>query len=784
MSTGRSLRTTFTILIFTQAFILTGCRGWVSNPSYFPFLLPSGDIVRTHAKPIGKGYHSNFDPHAFKLVVRPHTTSNPVKKHLVLLATVYDQDGKPRRGRRVEWMVEGAGHIVEVDESGVFNGRGYKVDNRYAISYTDYKTHILTRGNDDPMDDVKVSPGQSWCVITSPVAGDTHVTVYAPGIYDWQKSKVHVTYHWVNCRWTIPPLQTARAGTRKVLTTKVIRTGDDQPLSGYRVRYRLLDESGNVVFAKNRKKQLTTMTDLEGNASAEVAQLRPQRGSTKLAVEILRAPELSKGQGVVLGKGESRIDWLAPELTVKLQGPPTTPIGRQAPYLITVKNEGRIASEPFTVRSAIPVGYEPVTTDPPALKEGDQLIWTLAALPGEQSRDLKVTYRASQVGTIRPRVILLSSGAQPIEDAVTTEITQSDLKLAINAPKTAAVGMPLDVSIRVSNPGTAPAERVVIQAAYDSGLEHERRANPIEMELSQPIAPGKSRDIKLPLIARKAGALKVRVSATSESKLTTSNEATINVQFPQLQVKVSGPTLRYVNRPADWKLTVTNDGQVPLQKVILRHLLSEELSFVEASDRGSFQERQVIWQLGNLGVGERRTVTLVTRCDKVSPASKQRAIVTAEPVVESNVRRVSIEQLQAESEATVEIRGLPAFKLNVVDKDDPVQVGNRTSYRIDVTNQGSLRGTQVEITAQVPKEMKIVRTNGPSEFQIKGQQVKFKPRDGLEPGQTWSYFIDVEAKQAGDARMKVELKSSLLSTPVRSEQSTQIFEPLPDSSRN
>src|SRR6516165_6497947 len=141
---------------------LSGCFGVSQNPSYFPFLLPTCDIIRTHAKPPGAAYYANFDPHAVRLEVRPLTATSPVRTQHVLIATVYDETGKPRRNRRVEWMVEGVGNIVEVDESGYFPGRGYKVDNRYAVSYTNYCEHRITRGNADPNDDFMIRPGQSW----------------------------------------------------------------------------------------------------------------------------------------------------------------------------------------------------------------------------------------------------------------------------------------------------------------------------------------------------------------------------------------------------------------------------------------------------------------------------------------------------------------------------------------------------------------------------------------------------------------------------------------------
>src|SRR5262249_44391426 len=122
-----------TLLTAVLAIAAAGCFGVTQNPSYFPSLLPSGDIIRTHAKPAGLGYFRNCDPHACRLEVRPIEATNPVRTQHVLIATVYDEKGEPRRKRRVEWLVEGVGNIVEVDESGLFPGRGYKVNNQYAV---------------------------------------------------------------------------------------------------------------------------------------------------------------------------------------------------------------------------------------------------------------------------------------------------------------------------------------------------------------------------------------------------------------------------------------------------------------------------------------------------------------------------------------------------------------------------------------------------------------------------------------------------------------------------
>jgi hypothetical protein len=136
--------------------------------------------------------------------------------------------------------------------------------------------------------------------------------------------------------------------------------------------------------------------------------------------------------------------------------------------------------------------------------------------------------------------------------------------------------------------------------------------------------------------------------------------------------------------------------------------------------------------------------------------------------------------LKVQSEAAIEVAGLPAFRLEVVDVDDPIEVGSNTTYKIDVTNQGSLPGTQVGIIAIVPPEMQIVRANGPGQPKIEGQKITFPPVDSVQPNQSVSYSVEVKALKEGDVRFRVELRSLTLGTqPVIEEESTRIYAPLP-----
>src|SRR5579871_5770016 len=217
------------------AALLLPAGGCIHNPSEFPYWWPTGEVVPTHAKPGGPGELANFDPHAVRLEVRPLRTSNRVGAQHLVIATVLDEKGNAVRHRRVEWMLEGVGEIIEVDEAGLLAGRGYKVDNKYAVTYTDLFEHTITRGKNDPRADVVVRPGQTWCIVTSPVEGETRLTAYAPEIYDWDHRAVTVGVQWVDCRWQFPTAATVRAGAPYTLTTHLLRHSDQAPVANYRI---------------------------------------------------------------------------------------------------------------------------------------------------------------------------------------------------------------------------------------------------------------------------------------------------------------------------------------------------------------------------------------------------------------------------------------------------------------------------------------------------------------------------------------------------------------------
>jgi uncharacterized repeat protein (TIGR01451 family) len=792
---GGRARTIRLKLLAASVCALSGCLGVSQNPSYFPHLLPTCDIIRTHAKPPLGGYYSNFDPHAVKLEVRPLESTGPVRTQHVIIATVYDEKGNPRRDRRVEWMLEGAGNIIEVDESGFFPGRGYKVDNKYAVSYTNYSEHHFTRGNSDPGDDFVVRPGQTWCVISSALEGDTYVTAYAPGINNWDTHKVFVTRHWVDAEWAMPPSAVNRIGTEHVITTNIFRHTDRQPLANYRVRYRILD-GPPAFFLPSRTTETVAISDLSGNAVGTMVQALPQPGVNRISVEIIRPPDPSapSGAGIVIGRGETTKQWQGSSVSLNLAGPPTAAANEDIPYTISIQNGGQLDIQAMTVRAPLPDGVQFVRATPQPIVEGNQLVWTLGILAPGQSHVLQATLRATRAGPLTFCASVLTVENLRDDKCVTTQITegpgpvppqtgvpptpqaavppqaappQAKLDLAMTEPTGAVVGAPATFQITVSNSGTAAANNVLLSANFDPALEHETKANPVESPLGS-LGAGETKTLPLTLVPRRGGQFVTRVVATADGGLRAQAERSITVQAARLSVTKTGPPVRYVDQPVPWDIAVVNTGDVPLTNVAVRDQLPPEVTFVSATQAGQFINGQVVWNIGSLAGREQRVVQVTARCAVMAQRVVNTAIVTADP------------GLQEQGEAVLEIRGIPGFKFDVSKQPpDAVPIGGKVTYQIAVTNTGSLPANQVAISATLPKELRVTNSSGPNSTQarVEGDRVFFAPMDGLQPKQTFNYTIEAQALQAGDVRFRAELRSSSLAEPVVKEQPTNIFDP-------
>jgi uncharacterized repeat protein (TIGR01451 family) len=118
---------------------------------------------------------------------------------------------------------------------------------------------------------------------------------------------------------------------------------------------------------------------------------------------------------------------------------------------------------------------------------------------------------------------------------------------------------------------------------------------------------------------------------------------------------------------------------------------------------------------------------------------------------------------------------IPAILLEVVDLEDPVEVGKAVTYAIKVTNQGTTVGTNIRIVCTLPPCQSFVSGDGATAVQAQGDTVMMAELPTLEPKAAASWRVVVKATQAADARFKAALTSDQIPRAVVHHEATQQY---------
>ena len=429
-------------------------------------------------------------------------------------------------------------------------------------------------------------------------------------------------------------------------------------------------------------------------------------------------------------------------------------------YRICLENRSKAAAHHVVVRDPVPGTAQFVRATPEPTSREPELIWQLGTLDGGSCREIVLVLKPTGAGDITNCArVQFEHG-----ECVTTRIARPALKISKCGPKQAVLYDSLNYEISVTNTGKVEATGLAVTDTLPEGLEHKSGKSTLTWSLGK-LAPGECRQVEYQVIAKKAGRLCNKAVAVAEGGLHSETESCVVVGEPKLALEAEGPERRFVTRPATYQLTVTNPGNMPVSDVYLDAELPPGTRLVSASSGGARQKNVVRYPLGTLPAGGRQTVQLVIQAE-----------APGEVILKATAS--AGRGLKAQAEARTIFEGATGLTADVEVKDNPVEVGAETSYRVTVLNQGSVPATDVRIIAQIPEQMAVKDAIGPSIHRQEGQQLTFDPLATLKPHGEVRYEIRVKAQQPGDVRFKVDLTAKELPAgPVHREQSTTIYQP-------
>ncbi len=740
-----------------------------------------------------------------KLQLTPQRLVARVGTEIVLRSGVCGEDGCLVTGQPVEWILtqDSVGHLVGLGGSGrplvsrMFGTEPQKITDRFAVTHTSTRAHLVTRGTPTPADDVPIKKGEGWISVTSPREGVSYVTAIAPKAVDWGERRETAIIHWIDAKWELPSPASVRTTQEHELITRVL-TSDGEPQQDWIVRYEI--ETGpQVEFSPGQGNLVEVATDNLGESRVNVRPLTEKSGVSRVKVEIVRPADRFMKKRVV-GRGWTTIRWSAPALQVDVSGPTRAELERPVQYLIRVTNPGDLTAKDVMVSTAgLPRSLEYVNSMPAALRElTDGQEWRLGDIQPGQVKTIEANYRlAGNADSEIVYQVRVRDGDDTVraEGERRTSVFIPSIRLDVLGPAEAEVGQEIQYEIKMTNTGRKPLSKISIQDSFDAGLRHiDDARSPIDRDLNQTLAVGASTSIGLTFVPVRPGYFCHTVTVLAEGGQQASERVCLTVRArpvvarPDVEVRLVGPAqgqvdLNDTNQPDDndvqFRAEIKNSGNVPLTNVIVEiEADSNLLSSKEATIAPPFElapPNSIRWTIDQIGAGDVKLFEVRYNCQRQTRATSVRVLVTADDEVR-NSKTKSIEILPparqgqppagpARPAPGVDPRAAEDIEITIFDQSDGIRVNEKTVITIQVDNNRSDWDGALRLFVTIPPglELDTVLPGSPAKLaNFDGRILEFQPVATVRPGEKLRAFrIRLRGAQAGEKKVNVEVRSNL-----------------------
>ncbi len=235
-----------------------------------------------------------------------------------------------------------------------------------------------------------------------------------------------------------------------------------------------------------------------------------------------------------------------------------------------------------------------------------------------------------------------------------------------------------------------------------------------------------------------------------------------DLRTPILTIECNAPDAVSIYRPVRVCLTVKNVGDAPDELVTVTLPIPEGAIFVRPTGDTHAAARRVVWRISNLAPGASKQ--LCADFNAPQPGS-----LTFESSARSAVAR------PVETWCSTRVSGIPAVLFEVVDIEDPIEVGQQDTYELSVTNQGLTTLTNVKIVCTLESSQQFVSCTGATTAQAQEHIITTAPLAGLSPKDTAKWQVVVKSLAPGDVRFTAELTSDQFKRPINETEATHQY---------
>ena len=290
------------------------------------------------------------------------------------------------------------------------------------------------------------------------------------------------------------------------------------------------------------------------------------------------------------GSAALKVQVREPKLEVAVRAPEKATVGDKVPVVLTISNPGDHAADGVKVTAALGAGLE--------VARGGGAI-DVGTLPPGESREVSVSCVARAAGVHKCDVTAEGDGGLRAVGTATVSVVQPKLDLEVAGPKLRYLDRKAVYTVKVTNPGDAPATDVVVShlvptgfkfAAADAGGRFDAASRSVRWAVGE-VGPGQAKELKCELVATGTGDFTHTVAAAGARGVKAEKTVATKVEgLSALGMEVAD-TDDPVEAGSDttYEIRVTNTGSKDETDVKLVCTIPPQMKFKAADGPGRFE---------------------------------------------------------------------------------------------------------------------------------------------------------------------------------------------------
>ena len=396
----------------------------------------------------------------------------------------------------------------------------------------------------------------------------------------------------------------------------------------------------------------------------------------------------------------------------------TTPnFGDKVEYTITVNNNANKDAKQVVIVDTLGKGLKFINASHNGkYDESTRTITWIIDLGAGESAVFSVNAAVEAYGNI-PNTVSVGDKSSSVNIAVPEIIPGKSVD--VENPN---FGDTVTYTVVVTNNGVVDAKQVVVKDILDKGLKFVKATGEYTFDEDSrtvtwiiDLAKGESQTFYVAAVAEAYGVL---INDVTVGDNTASADVVVPEIIPDKTANITNPNF---GDKVDYTVTVTNDGIGDAKDVVVRDVLGEGLTFVDATGNYSFDEvtRTVTW-IVDLAKGESRTFY-------VNVIVSGYGNVTNSLVVGNKTAGVNVTVSEINPDKTVD-NEIPNF-------------GDNVTYTVTVTNDGIGDANNVVITDVLDKGLKFLNATGNFTYDEKTGTITWTV--DLAKGETKTFNVNV-----------------------------------------